>query len=195
MGRGRVIGEALVNHPGVAAISFTGSVGVGRGIAAACVASGKKVQLEMGGKNPQVVLDDADLKQAVELSAQSCFYSTGQRCTASSRIIVTDKIYPAFVEALKVRIEAIKVGAALATGTDMGPVVVVMTSSVRRCHLPDSSLFRTVARVTFSSVSWRWESAPACTAASSGRSAPGTFSASHNCSRACASSTVSRCRQ
>ena len=116
MGRGRVIGEALVNHPGVAAISFTGSVGVGRGIAAACVASGKKVQLEMGGKNPQVVLDDADLKQAVELSAQSCFYSTGQRCTASSRIIVTDKIYPAFVE-------AIKVGAALAAGTDMGPVV------------------------------------------------------------------------
>ncbi len=123
MGRGRVIGDALVQHPGVAAISFTGSVGVGRGIAAACVASGKKVQLEMGGKNPQVVLDDADLKQAVELSAQSCFYSTGQRCTASSRIIVTDKIYPAFVEALKARVEAIKVGAALAAGTDMGPVV------------------------------------------------------------------------
>ncbi len=123
MGPGRVIGDALVRHTGVAAISFTGSVGVGRNIAAACVASGKKVQLEMGGKNPQVVLDDADLKQAVELSAQSCFYSTGQRCTASSRIIVTDKIYPAFVEALKARIEAIKVGAALATGTDMGPVV------------------------------------------------------------------------
>ena len=123
MGRGRVIGDALVQHPGVAAISFTGSVGVGRGIAEACVKSGKKVQLEMGGKNPQVVLDDADLKQAVELSAQSCFYSTGQRCTASSRIIVTDKIYPAFVEALKARVEAIKVGAALAAGTDMGPVV------------------------------------------------------------------------
>ncbi len=123
MGRGRVIGEALVNHPGVAAISFTGSEGVGRGIAVACMASVKKVQLEMGGKNPQVVLNDADLKQAVELSAQSCFYSTGQRCTASSRIIVTDKIYPAFVEALKARVEAIKVGAALAHGTDMGPVV------------------------------------------------------------------------
>ena len=123
MGRGRVIGEALVHHPDVTAISFTGSVGVGRGIAAACVAGGKKVQLEMGGKNPQVVLDDADLKQAVELSAQSGFYSTGQRCTASSRIIVTDRIYPAFVEALKARVEAIKVGAALAAGTDMGPVV------------------------------------------------------------------------
>lgn len=123
MGRGRVIGEALVRHPGVAAISFTGSVGVGRGIAAACVENGKKVQLEMGGKNPQVVLDDADLRQAVELSAQSAFYSTGQRCTASSRLIVTDKIYPAFVEALQARIEAIRVGGALAAGTDMGPVV------------------------------------------------------------------------
>lgn len=123
MGSGRVIGEALVRHADVAAISFTGSVGVGRSIAAACAESGKKVQLEMGGKNPQVVLDDADLQQAVELSAQSCFYSTGQRCTASSRIIVTDTIYPAFVDALKARVERIKVGGALAAGTDMGPVV------------------------------------------------------------------------
>ncbi|MBS0468117.1 MAG: aldehyde dehydrogenase family protein [Proteobacteria bacterium] len=123
MGRGRVIGEALVNHPGVAAISFTGSVAVGRGIAEACVQSGKKVQLEMGGKNPQVVLDDADLQQAVELSAQSGFYSTGQRCTASSRLIVTDRIYPAFVAALQARMEKIKVGDARAAGTDMGPVV------------------------------------------------------------------------
>ncbi|WP_034352262.1 aldehyde dehydrogenase family protein, partial [Comamonas thiooxydans] len=101
LGPGRVIGEALVSHADVAAISFTGSTGVGRGIAAACVASGKKVQLEMGGKNPQIVLDDVDLNQAVELSAQSGFYSTGQRCTASSRLIVTDKIYPAFIEALQ----------------------------------------------------------------------------------------------
>lgn len=123
MGRGRVIGEALVNHPGVAAISFTGSVGVGRGIAEACVKSGKKVQLEMGGKNPQVVLDDADLPQAVELSAQSGFYSTGQRCTASSRLIVTDRIYPAFIAALQERMARIKVGDARTAGTDMGPVV------------------------------------------------------------------------
>ncbi|WP_312459842.1 aldehyde dehydrogenase family protein [Comamonas sp.] len=123
MGRGRIIGDALVQHPDVAAISFTGSVGVGRGIAEACVKSGKKVQLEMGGKNPQVVLDDADLAQAVELSAQSCFYSTGQRCTASSRLIVTDKIYPAFVQALQERMARIKVGDARATGTDIGPVV------------------------------------------------------------------------
>ena len=123
MGRGRVIGDALVQHADVAAISFTGSVSVGRGIAEACVKSGKKVQLEMGGKNPQVVLDDADLAQAVELSAQSCFYSTGQRCTASSRLIVTDQIYPAFVEALQARMAKIKVGDARAAGTDIGPVV------------------------------------------------------------------------
>ena len=76
----------------------------------------------MGGKNPQVVLDDADLAQAVELSVQSAFYSTGQRCTASSRLIVTDKIYPAFVKAVSARMARIKVGDALAAGTDVGPV-------------------------------------------------------------------------
>ncbi|WP_412180042.1 aldehyde dehydrogenase family protein, partial [Variovorax paradoxus] len=103
MGRGSVIGDALVNHPGIHAISFTGSVGVGRNIAVQCVKNGKKVQLEMGGKNPQVVLDDADLAQAVELSTQSAFYSTGQRCTASSRLIVTEGIYPKFIAAMKER--------------------------------------------------------------------------------------------
>ncbi len=123
MGRGSVIGNALVQHAGIAAISFTGSVGVGRDIAEACVTSGKKVQLEMGGKNPQVVLDDADLAQAVELSVQSAFYSTGQRCTASSRLIVTEGIYPQFIEALQARMAQIKVGDALAAGTDIGPVV------------------------------------------------------------------------
>ena len=75
MGRGSVIGNALVEHPGIHAISFTGSVGVGRNIAVQCVKSHKKVQLEMGGKNPQVILDDADLAQAVELSVQSAFFS------------------------------------------------------------------------------------------------------------------------
>jgi acyl-CoA reductase-like NAD-dependent aldehyde dehydrogenase len=122
MGPGRVIGDALVTHPGVNAISFTGSVGVGGRIAEACAKNLKKVQLEMGGKNPQVILDDADLTQAVELSAQSAFYSTGQRCTASSRLIVTDRIYPAFVEALQARMARIKVGDALTAGTDVGPV-------------------------------------------------------------------------
>ncbi|MDR7308458.1 aldehyde dehydrogenase family protein [Rhodoferax saidenbachensis] len=123
MGPGRIIGDALVNHPGVSAISFTGSVGVGSRIAQTCAQKLKKVQLEMGGKNPQVILDDADLTQAVELSVQSSFYSTGQRCTASSRLIVTEKIYPSFIEAMQKRMERIKVGDACEIGTDIGPVV------------------------------------------------------------------------
>ena len=123
MGRGSVIGDPLVNHPGIAAVSFTGSVGVGQRIAQACALNMKKVQLEMGGKNPQVVLDDADLATAVELSVQSCFYSTGQRCTASSRLIVTDRIYPEFIAAMQRRMASIQVGDACQTGIDIGPVV------------------------------------------------------------------------
>ncbi len=122
MGSGRQVGNAIVNHPGVHAVSFTGSVSVGRAIAAQCAATNKKVQLEMGGKNPQVVLDDADLPLAVELSVQSAFYSTGQRCTASSRLIVTEGIYGRFIDAMKDRMARIKVGDALAAGTDIGPV-------------------------------------------------------------------------
>ena len=123
MGQGRTVGEALVNHPGVDGISFTGSQAVGRRIAGACVAQHKKVQLEMGGKNPQVVLDDADLAQAVELCAQSAFFSTGQRCTASSRLIVTTGIHDRFVDALAQRVCALRVDNALKAGTEIGPVV------------------------------------------------------------------------
>jgi acyl-CoA reductase-like NAD-dependent aldehyde dehydrogenase len=122
MGRGSVIGDVIINHPGIDAISFTGSQSVGSRIAQACATSLKKFQLEMGGKNPQVVLDDADLKTAVELCVQSAFFSTGQRCTASSRLIVTEGIYPKFIEALKQRMAALKVGDALAQGIDIGPV-------------------------------------------------------------------------
>jgi acyl-CoA reductase-like NAD-dependent aldehyde dehydrogenase len=123
MGSGREVGQAIVDHPGVDAVSFTGSQGVGKQLAAACVARGAKVQLEMGGKNPQVVLDDADLGVAVELCAQSAFFSTGQRCTASSRLIVTQGIHDRFVAALAERMSKLKVGHALAAGTDIGPVV------------------------------------------------------------------------
>ncbi len=122
MGRGSVIGDPLVNHPGIDAISFTGSQSVGGRIAQQCAVNLKKVQLEMGGKNPQIILDDADLKQAVELSVQSAFFSTGQRCTASSRLIVTDGIYAQFVEAVKARMATLKIGDALAAGIDIGPV-------------------------------------------------------------------------
>ena len=122
MGRGSVIGDPLVTHDGIDGISFTGSQQVGGRIAQQCAARLKKVQLEMGGKNPQVILDDADLGQAVELSVQSAFFSTGQRCTASSRLIVTDGIYPRFVEAIKTRMASLKVGDALQAGIDIGPV-------------------------------------------------------------------------
>ena len=121
MGRGSVIGDALVTHPDIAAVSFTGSVEVGRRMAVQCAERGKKVQLEMGGKNPQVVLDDADLAQAVELCAQSSFFSTGQRCTASSRLIVTEGIHDRFVDALCVRVASLKVGDSMSSGTDIGP--------------------------------------------------------------------------
>lgn len=82
-----------------------------------------KVQLEMGGKNPMVVLDDADLKVAVEAAVNGAFFSTGQRCTASSRLIVQKGIYPRFVEAVQARMEGLKIDDALLPGTDIGPVV------------------------------------------------------------------------
>ena len=125
MGRGSVVGQAIIDHKDVAAISFTGSVATGRRIAAACVASTpmKKVQLEMGGKNPFVVLDDADLKTAVECTVNGAFFSTGQRCTASSRFIVTEGIHDAFVAALTERLQGLVVDDALKAGTHIGPVV------------------------------------------------------------------------
>jgi aldehyde dehydrogenase (NAD+) len=123
MGRGSVVGEALVNDPDVAGISFTGSVSTGRAIAAKAAARMVKVQLEMGGKNPLVVLDDADLPTAVNCAIQGAYFSTGQRCTASSRLIVTAGIHDRFVAAMTERLRALKVDDALAQGTDIGPVV------------------------------------------------------------------------
>ncbi|MCC6194163.1 MAG: aldehyde dehydrogenase family protein [Burkholderiales bacterium] len=123
MGRGSVVGAALVSSPDIDAISFTGSVPTGRNIARTAVETMKKVQLEMGGKNAQVVLDDADLDVAVNISLQSAFFSTGQRCTAASRLIVTEGIHDRFVEALGKRMAALTIDDALKAGTDIGPVV------------------------------------------------------------------------
>ena len=125
MGRGSVVGQRMIEHPGIDAVSFTGSVGTGRAIAAACVAAQpmKKVQLEMGGKNPFVVLDDADLDVAVDCALNGAFFSTGQRCTASSRLIVTEGIHDRFVAALSARLQALHVDHALRPGTQVGPVV------------------------------------------------------------------------
>jgi aldehyde dehydrogenase (NAD+) len=123
MGRGSVVGELLSNSTDVDAISFTGSAAVGRRVAQNCAARLAKVQLEMGGKNPQVVLDDADLDTAVNVSLQSAFFSTGQRCTAASRLIVTQGIHDRFVSALTAKMKTLKVDDALKDGTDIGPVV------------------------------------------------------------------------
>lgn len=123
MGAGSTVGDVLINAPQVNAISFTGSVDVGKRVAAAAIGHGAKVQLEMGGKNPLVVLDDADLPTAVNVAVQGAFYSTGQRCTASSRFIVEKGIHDKFVGAVVDKIKSLKVDDALAAGTDIGPVV------------------------------------------------------------------------
>ena len=123
MGRGSVVGEAFIQSPDVAAISFTGSVDTGKRIAAACGAGMKKFQLEMGGKNPLVVLDDADLKNAVNCAVQGAYYSTGQRCTASSRLIVAKGIHDRFVDAVAGELKQLVVDDALKPGTQIGPVV------------------------------------------------------------------------
>ena len=107
MGKGPIVGQAILNSPKVAAVSFTGSVPTGRLIAEACLRSTpiKKVQLEMGGKNPLLILDDADLDVAVEAAVNGAFFATGQRCTASSRLIVTEGIHDRFVAAVKERMQ------------------------------------------------------------------------------------------
>ncbi len=122
-GPGSKVGEALVNHPDVAGISFTGSQQVGGRIAVQCAKQFKKLQLEMGGKNPLVVLDDADLDVAVNAAINGAFYSTGQRCTASSRLIVTEGIHDRFVAKMVERLAKLRVDDALAEGTDIGPAV------------------------------------------------------------------------
>jgi len=123
MGRGAEVGDTLLNDRRVGAISFTGSVATGRRVAQACLERQARVQLEMGGKNPFVVLDDADLDVAVAAAVNSGFFSTGQRCTASSRLIVTNGIHDRFVEAMVKRMAALKVDDARLPGTDIGPVV------------------------------------------------------------------------
>ncbi|WP_029041697.1 aldehyde dehydrogenase family protein [Cucumibacter marinus] len=123
IGTGPDVGAALVAHDDVKAISFTGSVATGRLIAAECGRSLKKLQLEMGGKNPFVVLDDADLDVAVGAALNGAFFSTGQRCTASSRLIVTEGIHDRFVAALAEKASALVVGDALDEATQMGPVI------------------------------------------------------------------------
>lgn len=122
MGPGSVVGRAMVDHPLIAAISFTGSVPTGRMLARTAAEGMKKLQLEMGGKNPMVVLDDADPEVAVAACLNGAFFSTGQRCTASSRLIVQAGIHDAFAERLAAAMAALRVGPALAGESQIGPV-------------------------------------------------------------------------
>lgn len=122
LGSGVVVGDALLDHPDVRAISFTGSNDVGGAVCARGARRLARVQCEMGGKNPVVVMADADLDLAVEAAAQGAFGSTGQRCTATSRVVVESRVADAFVERLAARASRVRVGNGLA-GADMGPAV------------------------------------------------------------------------
>lgn len=122
-GPGREVGQRLIESREVDAITFTGSVPVGRGIAAAAIRNMTRVQMEMGSKNPMVIMDDADLDLAVACASGAAFGGTGQKCTAASRLIVHAAIHDAFVEKLVKAAEALKVGHALEAGTQLGPVV------------------------------------------------------------------------
>ena len=123
MGRGSVVGQTMLNHKDVNAISFTGSVETGGKVAMACAGRGAKFQLEMGGKNPLVVMADANLDAAVAGAVDGAFFQTGQRCTASSRLVIDEKVHDAFVEKTIAAMKALKVDHALKEGTQIGPVV------------------------------------------------------------------------
>ncbi|MEP0944930.1 MAG: aldehyde dehydrogenase family protein, partial [Rhizobiaceae bacterium] len=121
MGAGSAIGQRLVESPKVGAISFTGSVPVGKGIAASAIQNLTRVQMEMGSKNALAVMDDADLDLAVSLALGGAFGGSGQKCTASSRLVVHQSVHDQFVEKLAAGAEAMKVGHALEEGTQLGP--------------------------------------------------------------------------
>ena len=123
MGAGRSVGQRLVESPVVNAISFTGSVPVGKRIAASAIENLTKVQMEMGSKNALAVMEDGDLDLAVSVALGGAFGGTGQKCTASSRLIVHASVHDAFVDKLVAGATAMRVGHALEDGTQMGPVV------------------------------------------------------------------------
>ncbi len=123
MGSGREVGAAILEDRNIAAVSFTGSVATGRHVAAKCTETHKKFQLEMGGKNPMLILDDADVDHAVATCINGAFFSTGQRCTASSRLIVQAGIHDEFVEKMKAELGKLTVGDARENSTHIGPVI------------------------------------------------------------------------
>ncbi len=123
IGSGTAVGKPLVSHADVKVVSFTGSTEVGRRISVACAPTFKRLHLEMGGKNAILVMADADLDLAVDGAVWGAFGTTGQRCTAASRLLVHREIYEAFLEKLVRRTEALKVGNGLEAGVEMGPCI------------------------------------------------------------------------
>ena len=123
LGAGAEVGDEIANHPAVKAISFTGSTATGLKLYAQVAGRGVKVQCEMGGKNPVVVMEDCDMDLAVESTAQGAFGSTGQRCTATSRAVVVDKIADEFVRKIVERAQKMRIGDGAVSNTEMGPIV------------------------------------------------------------------------
>src|SRR5215211_5704378 len=122
-GHGEDVGPVMVGHKDVRLISFTGSTNTGRIIAEQCARNNKIVSLEMGGKNAIIVMDDADIDNAVEGSLWGAFGTSGQRCTASSRLVVHKKVYKKFVEKFVEKAKKLRVGNGLETRTEVGPVI------------------------------------------------------------------------
>jgi acyl-CoA reductase-like NAD-dependent aldehyde dehydrogenase len=131
-GLGEEAGAPLVRHPGVNLVSFTGSTEVGREVAKVAAETYKKVSLEMGGKNAIIVMDDALLDLAVDGAVWGGFGTSGQRCTAASRVIVHDKVHDAFTNAFVERARRLRLGSGLEPGTDVGPVI--NEAQLRRIH-------------------------------------------------------------
>ena len=122
-GPGRVVGDALVNHPDVDKVTFTGSPGVGRGILRGAAGNFKRVSLELGGKSANVIFDDADVEAASKAAASGIFFNAGQVCSAGSRVLAHEKVYDEVVERLTQRAKAIRIGDPADRATAIGPVI------------------------------------------------------------------------
>jgi len=123
MGTGSEVGRSIAQHAGISGITFTGSVDVGRDVALTAIPTLKRLQLEMGSKNPLVIMQDADIALAADAAVFSAFSGGGQKCTAASRLIVQDVVHDEFIDALLTRMKKIRIGHALHIDTTMGPVV------------------------------------------------------------------------
>lgn len=122
-GPGSIVGSAIIHHPGIMAISFTGSLETGKWIVSECGKEMKRVSVELGGKNPIIIMDDADLDLAVDGVIWGAFGTTGQRCTAASRVIIHEKVKAPFTDKLLARTRALTLGDGLLPETDVGPVI------------------------------------------------------------------------